>query len=285
MDSLMIGVPCYGQQEPRWWSSLATLAATLSQQGVAYRGLLATASMLTDKNRNVIVDSFLRQGAEWLLWLDADTLMPAGGVRRLLDTGKELVSGLYFSRNHPHKPVAYVRQADGRYREINGWVRGEIVAVDAAGMGCCLVHRCVYGQIKDQYVALQRHTGGLTAVHRQDILGDIPAMRAEGDMDGKVVEGVLQERVTLPTEPEPFPFYGLEYNRTEDLWFYELARRVGVQAWVDSGVECGHLRQQTVGGAEYRQENDPLVRQVVYALPGLVEGVQVVGWEADGDDS
>ncbi len=277
MEKIVIGIPSYGAQSPAWWSRLVLLVGTLPKQGVDFRGLTCTSSMLTDKNRNMIVESFLRTDADWLFWLDADTVPPVGGIRRLLDTGKSLVSGLYYLRSKPFTPVAYLRQSDNRYRPLSEWERGEIVPVDAAGMGCCLVHRSVYEEIKNKYEVLQRHTGGLTAVHRDDILGRVPESptRKQRKRDGQVLNGVLQERLVPPTAEVPFPFFVLEHNRTEDLWFYEIAARVGCKAWVDTSVECGHVGEREVNGEAYRRENDPYVKLIDHQVE-LAAGSETV---------
>ena len=48
-------------------------------------------------------------------------------------------------------------------------------------------------------------------------------------------------------------FFELRFGRTEDMGFFEKARRVGHQLWLDTSVECGHLKEQAITGKEYRE--------------------------------
>jgi len=234
---IIFGIPAYGSQHPKWWSRIATMAAHL---GKSYGGIIHSGSMATDINRNIIVERFLETDADWLFWIDADTIVPLGGIKRLLALDKSLTSGLYYSKNNPSQPIAYTLAKDNRYNNIVGWVPGEIIPIDAAGMGCCLVHRDVFIDIKQSYTVVQRNFGGITAVHNKDIIGKIP--RTRKSLDGKVKKGVLQERVWIPENYKyKWPFFALEYGRTEDMWFFEIAARSGHKLWLDTSVECSHL--------------------------------------------
>lgn len=248
---VVIGVPCYGDQNPEWWAQLAINTAVWSQ---FYELTLVVAStMATDHNRNDIVDKFLKSDAEWLFWIDADTIVPSAAIQRLMGIGKTLASGLYYGKNPPHNPIAYVKFKDA-YKSIEGtqsWEVGEILPIDASGMGCMLTHRSVYEDIQKHYKVLQRVGGGLMPVHHNDIEGNL---QERHEHDGKVYRGQLRTRMVEPTiEGMKFPFFGLEFGRTEDIWFFELALRVGHKVWLDTGLECGHLRPKAFTGVEYRE--------------------------------
>jgi hypothetical protein len=247
---LYLGVPCYGTQEPEWWASLAAHTAVLGQQ---FDLTVAVAStMATDHNRNDITDKFLKSDAEWLFWIDADTVVPIGAVTRLMSLGKTLASGLYYGKNPPHNPIAYVKynKAYIAIEKTQTWERGEILPVDASGMGCLLTHRSVYEDIQKNFTVLQRVGGGLLPVHKNDIEG---AFSDTHEHDGKVYKGQLRTRMTEPTiENYKYPYFGLEFGRTEDIWFFELAARVGHKVWLDTSLECGHLRAKAFTGEDYR---------------------------------
>lgn len=250
-SKVVIGVPCYGDQNPEWWAQLAINTAIWSQE---YELMLIVANtMATDHNRNDITDRFLKSDAEWLFWIDADTVVPSAAIQRLMGLGKTLASGLYYGKNPPHNPIAYVKW-NNAYKSIEGtqsWEVGEILPVDASGMGCMLTHRSVYEDIKKDFKILQRVNGGLMPVHKNDIEGDL---QTSHEHDGKVYRGQLRTRMVEPTiEDMKYPFFGLEFGRTEDIWFFELASRVGHKVWLDTGLECGHLRPKAFTGADYRE--------------------------------
>lgn len=218
--------------------------------------ILAISTMATDHNRNVIVREFLKRDAEWLFWIDADTIVPVGAINRLLATQKTLVSGLYYGKNEPHPTIAYYIY-NGAYRPIDKqlrWEKGEILPVDACGMGCMLTHRSVFEDIQNSFVLLQQKGGALTAVHKDDMVGEAP-LNAKHKNDGMVIGGQQHVRLFPPTiEGAMFPYFALEHGKTEDLWFFELARRVGHRPFLDTSVECIHLGIRGYSGREYRDE-------------------------------
>lgn len=253
MTSVFFGVPAYGGQSPKWWSRIVAIAANLHSYDITFDGVLVSASMLVDHNRNFIAERFLEfENAEWLFWIDSDTIPPRGTIHRLLGTGKSLVGGLYYAKGDPHEPIAYERLPDGKYRSIRNFVPGEILPADAAGMGCILMHRSVLEDIKKTHVPLQRLTGGIILVPKDDIQGEIKDKKNKTDMT--VVNGVYRDRVWEPNGEYKYPFFGSEYGRTEDMWFFEKAKKAGHNLWIDTSVECKHIGPKEFTGHQYRKE-------------------------------
>lgn len=242
MDKLCIGIPTYGTQPPEWSIPLMRHIYELKRQNIELISpyIIDASSMAADYNRNDIVARFLNTDAEWLMWVDADNTPPMGSFRRLLDTGKKLVTGIYVGRNEEARPIAYLQRADGSYENLSGWTRGEIIPIDSAGMGALLSHRSVYEDIRKEYRAMFRSSGGITAIHKDDISGDV-FDNVTNENDGKVIDGVLHERLYMHRGKINFPFFGLEFGRTEDYWFYERAKRAGHELWLDTSVEVGHI--------------------------------------------
>ena len=98
MDSVFLGIPVFGTQPMSWWGPLVKQAADYYKQDIELVDVLPYSSMMVDVNRNHIVDKFLKSGAEWLKWLDADNVELIGTLRRLLDNRKTLVCGVYVKR-------------------------------------------------------------------------------------------------------------------------------------------------------------------------------------------
>lgn len=255
-DKVAIGIPFYGPQEGAWWSQLVNHVASLPLQGVEYSGLIISGAMAADHNRNAIVRDFLATDADWLFWIDADTIIPNGAIKRLLGLGKTLASGLYYGKGEPHPPIAYIKRPDGAYQAIDRtqeWERGEIIPIDAAGCGCLLSHRSVYEDIQKDYVVLQRRGGGIVSIHKDDVHGEIDNS-AKHEWDGQVHKGQYRERLIHPTVGDlRFPYFALEFGRTEDMYFFERAARVGHKCWLDTSIECGHLYATPFRGQDYRE--------------------------------
>ena len=249
------GIPTYGNQSPSWWVPFTRQVGLLHNYDIEFIDVYNHGTMRTDGNRNVIARQFLAGGAEWLFWVDADNVNPVASIRRLLDTAgndRTLVSGLYYTKEENPIPVVYAHREHGRYRPLTQWERGEIIPIEAAGMNCCLMHRSVLEDIDKHYVSLRLAYGGDVAVHRDDIEGDVFKEKSAPN-DNKVVDGQWLFRVYSPAEPVNVPFFELRFGRTEDMGFFEKARRVGHQLWLDTSVECGHLRYSQVSGKEYRE--------------------------------
>mgnify|MGYP002641831865 CR=1 FL=1 len=283
MDNISIGIASYGDQPADWWEWLAWMCSMLHTEDINLVSIETARSMNTAGNRNRIVNAFLgRKGkniADWLYWIDTDNITPAGGIRRLLDDRKEIVNGLYYQKSKEELPVAYMKTEFNHYEPITNWTRGELIPVAAAGMGATLVNRCVYEKIEEEFVVLQRHTGGVTCIHKDDIKGKIFKEPAK---DGpKMVDGYLRERLITPTyDYKFFPHYILEYGRTEDMLFYENALQVGFVPYVDTMVEVDHLYWSKKTGATHRQA----VRESKISIPQMTEYLDVELLEVSNDN-
>jgi len=280
-EKVCIGIPAYGTQPPDFWVPFTRLVGRLYQYDIEFLDVLWWGSMRVDGNRNTIARSFLATEADWLFWIDADNVNPVASIRRLLDTAgqqKKLVSGIYYSKQDPPetKPIVYVDAGNGRYRNLTNWERGEILPVEAAGMNCLLSHRSVFEDIDKNYVTMRLTAGGDIAIHRDDIVGDIFDNQSHPD-DGKVIDGVLRQRIFPPEQELNVPFFELRYQRTEDMNFFEKARRCGHTLWVDTSVECGHLKWAQATGKEYRETSGNRPRR------GGIGEVPVSGRERDDD--
>ena len=252
------GIPTYGDQSPSWWVPFGRQLGLLHKYDIEFVDVFQHGTMRTDGNRNIIARHFLESEAEWLFWVDSDNVNPVASIRRLLDTAgttRTIVSGIYYTKEKNPIPVVYAHHEDGRYHHLTQWERGEIIPIEAAGMNCCLMHRSVLEDIDKNYVSLRMSIGGDMAVHRDDIEGDVFKEKS-GPNDNKVIDGVFHFRVYSPHEPVNVQFFELRFGRTEDMGFFEKARRVGHQLWLDTSVECGHLKQQGVTGKEYREGNN-----------------------------
>ncbi len=230
--------------------------------GVEVVGILNQGTMDTGMNRNRIAREFMNgykvHQAKWLYWIDADNVNKPGTIRRALDVAgdnRTLVGGLYYKKFGKPWPVAFEKMEDGRYGSIRAWTTGEIFPVDAMGMNSLLSHISVYKDIDKAYIALQRASGGVVAIHREDIEGDLFNNMTDV-ADEKVINGLWSQRLYNPEKPIDVPFFVLEHGRTEDYHFFEKARRLGHKLWLDTSIEADHLTPSKVGGAEFRKALD-----------------------------
>jgi len=107
--------------------------------------------------RNDCVRTFLKSGASYLLFVDSDAIPPLNVIEMLLSHGydKKIVSGLChefkIDSDSVLKKVPMALRAareEGEYNIINESELEGLVAVDAVGTICVIIHRSVLQEIK-----------------------------------------------------------------------------------------------------------------------------------------
>ena len=250
-----LGIVSYGPQSPNFWIPLANFTGRLYLEGVEFIGIKHSGVSNTDTNRNVVVKQFLESDAEWLYWIDADNPPVERSLRRLLSHRQPAVSGLYYGGKPGERlfPVAFIKAPNGGYnniRKVRDWEYGEILQVDAVGMGCFLTHRSVYEKIEKDFVYFQRASGGLIPI-RKDKVHSIE--KTPNPYAGTIRKGLFYDPVKPATLDNPkFPFFISQYNRTEDMPFCEMVRD-SHEIWLDTSIEVGHVKEQAISGEAYRQ--------------------------------
>lgn len=258
--SVSLGIVSYGPQSPQFWIPFAEFTGKLYQDKVDFGRVCHSGVSNTDTNRNVVVKQFLEESnSDWLFWIDADNPPPQRSLRRLLSHQKPAVSGLYYGGKPTERlfPVAYVKIPGGAYnniRKLRDWEPGEILQVDAVGMGCFLTHRSIYEQIQEDFTYVQRESGGLLAILKENV----KSMEGKGrnPYAGTVRKGLYYDPVKPVALDKPkFPFFISQYNRTEDMPFCEMLRHSN-EIWLDTSVEVGHVKEKSLVGEDYRDGED-----------------------------
>lgn len=270
-----IGVACSAHQIPSWWAAVMGMLLYTDRTKHLEVGKIRTSSgalpdsnknsaigqikkrwNLTDVNRNQIINTgFLNGEAEWIFWIDDDTVPPVNAIEQLVGAGREFIAGLYFLPDKPYNPIAYKRTRNNLYEPLYGFPKGSMVQVDSVGMGCTLVHKSVYQKIKDGFSVVVRNNGSVFPVLKSQIMKPVYTQHKK-EVDPYVRAGVYHEQVVPQTEEDDrnFPFYLLEHGRTEDHFFCELAEKVGVKPYVDTTVTCAHWKHQATTVEHYDNE-------------------------------
>lgn len=119
---------------------LANLTARLTAQGIEYEVIISLGSVIPQL-RNTLAKTALRNGHEWVMWLDSDMHFPNDCVEQLMSHNKAIVAATYSTRYKPQRSVAFVDKDDVESRAASG---EGLQTVFAVGMGCMLVHTSVF---------------------------------------------------------------------------------------------------------------------------------------------
>ena len=112
------------------------------------------------ENRNGIAERALAMGAEWIFYVDDDQVLAPDTLINLLKHDKDIVAGLYVSREAPFIPHVYDREDERGFcfpRLLNPF-DGGLVQVKAAGSGCMLVKAKVFEKLEKPWWRLGQIT-------------------------------------------------------------------------------------------------------------------------------
>lgn len=245
MPPIAIGVACNKYQQPPFWRSL---------WGIEWNGgaLMSSSGALTDQNRNNIAHWFLFDtGLEWLFFVDDDIELPPDALRRLYTTAQRYqawyVTGVYYRRSVPYEPLIFRQEPDGWYRSLlpgQDYAVGDVIPVDASGLGCTLIHRRAFLSIIDHHFIARRFNRSFALVPFAQVYENERVDLKPGVYLGRdrayLVQEIWPQRMGDLEEGATIPFFAFEYGRTEDLYFCELLRQAGVTMYAHTGVEVKH---------------------------------------------
>lgn len=220
--TILIGMPSGSGFIP------TTVVQSLLQLHKPYAcGFMTVERQRIDKARNYIAMEALKQGFDYLLFVDDDNPIPPDTLEKLIEDDKDIVTVPILSRS-PNKDGVhklcsmYANEVtvDGKplklYTPITEFRdKGYLHKVDATGTGCILIKRQVLEALHKQY--------------KDDIFefGDIRFKK-------KIkVNGVEYDRRTM----------------SEDAEFSERAIAAGFEIWLDDRIRPLHLTNQ--GSVQY----------------------------------
>ncbi len=158
--------------------------------------------------RTVLGRDTIAHGAEWLLWLDDDMVIPRGTVTRLMQhakSGKKCITAHYYSRSHSdiygngtYPSNVFLPRPEGGHKAIDPNIREGLMQVSACGFGCVLMHKDVF------------------------------------------------EAVEKKAKEHNCPPFSTYEHCTEDVYWCNWAKEAGQEIWYDPSIRCGHLKMISV---------------------------------------
>lgn len=95
--------------------------------------------------RNWVVEHALRDGHDWIFFVDHDVLLPPDTLLKLrnhmLLARSPIIGGLYYAKGSFPEPLIYRGRGTGPYYD---WDPGDHVWVDGMGMGCTMIHTSLF---------------------------------------------------------------------------------------------------------------------------------------------
>ena len=155
----LIAVPCHEMVHADFAWSLMELD---KPEGTAFTMIKNT---LIYSARNSIAQNAVKYGFDRVMWFDSDMVFAPDTLVRLaedMDQGHEFVSGLYFSRNEPIRPIIH-KEVNWRVKD-DGWIdssaelyhdypEDSLFEIAACGFGCCMTSVPLLKRMCDKYGA------------------------------------------------------------------------------------------------------------------------------------
>lgn len=152
----LIAIPCMDMVHTDFLRALLSLEVSGDIQFTTAQG-----SLIYDA-RNHLAEIAIDGNFDRVLWLDSDIIFEPSTFRRLsehLDLGKEIVSGLYFTRKNPIKPVIYKDLwqellPDGKRaahaESFDDYPRDDLFQAAGCGFGCVMTSVDLLRRVRDQ---------------------------------------------------------------------------------------------------------------------------------------
>lgn len=152
----MIAIPCMDQVQTEFAQSLCGMIPV----GEIRHAFLACS--LIYKARTDLGRMAIKEGADFVLWLDSDVVFPNSLLRDMMEAieGKDIVTGVYHMRRPPFKPVLWKTLRQGltvKENEAEDYVdypREEPFKVEGCGFGCVMMRTSVLKTVLDKYSEL-----------------------------------------------------------------------------------------------------------------------------------
>jgi hypothetical protein len=198
---VMVGYPCYDGKAEVGSIGPIYQAATSKDNPVKQIQYL-NGDSLVSRARNKIAERFLASDCEYLMFIDNDILFQPEDITRLRAYGRDIVGGVYLKKKLPYSAVANRNIATD---DVTG-----LLEMAEIGTGFMMISRRAFERIIEEF-------------------GTELQYKAEND----------------ETVGAYYDFFRVGVNSegrylSEDYFFCELARKVGIKVWLDSGILVKH---------------------------------------------
>lgn len=199
-----------------------------------------------DRQRCNLVNKAIGHGAEWILFVDSDMIVPTkitgelseapgGAIGQLLSHNKDIVSGLYFGKQPPYTPV--MSRLDGnQFKDVMEYPDNELIRVDGCGGGFLLIRLSIFEKMSHPWFAfsprgLEQDFNSLCEMSRS-----VAANKIRPKELISWINMLPQDRIL----------------DGEDYYFCRKAADAGFTVWVDTTVKLGHVGSYGFHEADFK---------------------------------
>ena len=218
---LGICLPLYGAVAPNFFINFLNRLHDLYSNNRDYSvKVYMKVSTVIDRARNELVKDALKDGCDYILFIDSDIIMPKGSIDKLIDMNTDIASGLYFAKAKPYLPVARVIK-NTRHFYLEDFEYNQIMDVAGVGMGLCLIKTDVFKKLSYPYFKLEwRNDPELGQYQIAEDLYFCEQAREAG-YSIKLNTGILLEHEGIPVNASHFNLYkeqlALDMENREEL--------------------------------------------------------------------
>jgi len=160
---LVIAIPTRGMVDIRFMLHMHDVAMCLPT-GLTWKYITCRGERV-DIARQLLAEQALKDKARYILFVDDDTFIPLDAVATMMSTGKDVVTGIVWTKRTPSEPCIYKEAGLGPYYDFP---KDSLFEVEAAGCACVLIKTEVFKKIKKPWFRLdwkrKEPTGTITAM-------------------------------------------------------------------------------------------------------------------------
>jgi len=246
------------QESVQCWSELRSFTERAGLLNIKYYMMPGA---LPEKTRNEAVRAMLREGAGWLLQIDADMTFPADALVAAPDQRPGLLQVAYGLMPHVDAigalcplrgdlALGTVDSGTGTWE--GGWYPGSgIPEVMRTGAAFILVKRHVFEALKDPWFRMRVPMRAIDALAEVDNFARIKCdgknpLREVGDWWQRLEKCAIDDPAIAPDT-----FVPVEVG--EDSSFCDRAKLAGFRIFVDTDIPCGHVDTRVLTWADHKK--------------------------------
>lgn len=150
MTKVAICIPSRDMVHASFAFDLANLVGHSVRKGVQVGVFNATGTLIADQRTNLAKEA-VKNGCDFILWLDTDMRFPKDALVRLLDRKKDVVGANYVTRSLPPEPTAFHLRGDAWLRVPTTPSSAGLEEVSGCGFGVMLTSTKVFKALPDPW--------------------------------------------------------------------------------------------------------------------------------------